>query len=234
MILNSKNNDFSLIIHLFNIPLFSLLSGILIFDSLLIIVFKLGIIDADFLNFFDLSKIPFLLLFLAAFCVINTLLSSLIIHLIRYLFNKIVNILSEKLQLKSNNDKNQVSANFLYSIALATENSFLIKYINNEKKVKHRIQKSFCVLYSLTIAILINIIITRNYNANSITLFIFSLCTNTDSIVIMLLSIIMITPIVIIIFYGLICSVIDDIQNIYFPYEKFIKLHNEYKSLLNN
>ena len=214
-----------------------LIYGILLFDSLEIMVYGKGILDTDFSGFLNLSAIPFFLLFLAAFGVVATSLSSLangiLYRLFVWLSSKFELFFRKlfKFELKQKINENSASISSLYEIALVTENAFLLEYINKEIKSINNARKNHRIAYSLSIAIIINWLATLLYNKKTIIDFIISLYKNDGLSFITACLTLLLIPVAVTILFGLKHSIVDDTK-IYFPDAKYSLLVEEKKSFL--
>ena len=154
---NTQKVDFSFSVilkYLSNIYfVFLLIFGIVLFDDLEIMVFRNGLLDTDFSEFASLSNIPFLLLFLAVFGIVNAGLSPLVNTFIFWFYN----ILPCTKNEKTENTNRRIS---LLKMALIAENSFMIKYLNSEYKMIDNMKKFSCAVYSLLFSIIFNLVIT--------------------------------------------------------------------------
>jgi hypothetical protein len=210
-----------------------LIYGIFLFDSLDIIFFRKGLIDTDFSVFFNLSAIPFFLLFLVSFGIIVTILSSLV-HL--YFF-KFCMFLSSKFgsyrfwsvlfNSKPNNTKNFMPISSLYEIALIKENTFLLEYIESEIKRIQNAKKYHRIIYSLLISLIFNFFVMIYYNNKTIIDFIICLYKDDLCIFIKICLTLLIIPVILTLFFGLKHSVEFDDNKIYFPDDKYNSLINK-------
>jgi hypothetical protein len=215
-----------------------LVFGLFLFDSLKIMFYGKGIFDTDFSVFFNLSAIPFLLLFLFVFGAIATGLSSLanlyVPKFINFLSNKIKPLLIRLFgnESKSNKSNNFYNVSSLLNIALTTENTFLLKYIDKELKIIRNTKRSLHVIYSLSIAVILNCFVTFLYDKKTILNFIISLYKNNGFSFINICLTLLLLPFILAIFSGLNQSFTFDDRVIDFPDEKFNLLNKEMKSLL--
>jgi hypothetical protein len=129
---------------------------------------------------------------------------------------------------KSN--KNPISIGSLYEIALITENTFLLEYIKNENKTIYNAKKSHRIIYSLSIAVILNWLVTLLYDKKTILDFIICLYKNSGGLFIKICLSLLLMPVFITIYYGLKHSIFfrDDI--IYFPDDKYSLLLEEMNS----
>ena len=211
-------------------PLLLVIYGILLFDSLKIIVHKNGLFETDFLKFFNTSIIPFIILYLVVFGIIATVISSYT----NILFFKIYVYTIYRFNKKNNkNNKNQKSISSLYKIALIMENNFLMDYIEKLIKEKKKIQQNYRIVYSLFISIIINLIITISNNEITVIKYIYDLYFSEIGVFTKILITLMLIPIILTIIYSIYYSITSDDTKIYFPDDKYNKLIEDIK-LLNN
>jgi len=210
--------------------------GILLFDSLEIMVYGKGIVDTDFSSFLNLSAIPFFLLFLVTFGVIAASLSSLayvgMFKLLISLPDKFESSVRSWLKFEPKTTKNSKIIGSLHDIALITENVFLLEYIEKEIKRIHNVKKNHFIIYSLLIAILLNFFVMILYDARTILGFIICLYKNNGLLFIKICLTLLLIPIILSIIIGILHSFIFDDNKIYFPDDKYNLLDKEMKLLL--
>jgi len=204
-----------------------LIFGVFLFDSLGIILYGKGILNIDFSDFFNLSNTPFFLLFLVSFGIITTSLSVLVNLLFSNIFNcvadKLESCINKMLGLKSKPkiNENSITVSFLYKIALTAKDAFLLEYVEKEIKNIHNMKKNYRVVYSLTIAVILNWLVTLLYDKKTIFDFIiFSYKNNGFSFINICLTL-LIAPVILTIISGLKHSVAFDDEKIYFPEVKY-------------
>ena len=208
------------------IPVLLLIYCLLLYDSLSIIIFQNGILGTNFSDFFELSKIPFLILYLVIFGLISTGLSS-------YTNIAFIKIYAYTLyKYKKEDNMNLKSISVLNRIALITENKFLLEYLNNAIKERNNIQKNYRIVYSLFISIIINTILTFSQNTNTIIRFIYYFFISDYQIFIKIAITLLILPIIFTILYCIKYSVTRDDTKIFYPDVKYRKLVEEMDSLL--
>jgi len=124
-----------------------LIFGIFLFDSLEIMFYGKGIFDTDFSTFFNLSAIPFFLLFFVTFAIIFISLSSLVnitvSKFFKWLYDKFEQFSDRLLGLESKQKiiEDSINVSILFNTALITKDKFLLKYIENETKNIHNIKR---------------------------------------------------------------------------------------------
>jgi hypothetical protein len=210
----SYGSLFGRLSNIYNVLLF--ISGILIFDALGIMVFREGILDIDFSNFFELSKIPFFLLFLAVFGLISSGVSPLAFFCVFQTANFFYKG-SEKAE-----DMHNIG--ILSKIALSTENKFLFKYLNREAGIINNQKKNSRIAYSSLLSIILDFAATLIYNGNTILKFIFRIYKNKDGNLMPILSTVLLMPVIAAITGGIIYSVSNAQFRIYFPKSGYDKL----------
>ena len=237
-----KNKQKETILSLFNTfeyllsscRVFLLFYGILLFDFLEIIVYKHGVLDTDFSTFFNMSKIPFLLLFLVVSGVIVSGLSYCANVGLYKLYVCVSSKIKEKIKSWPNLPENSIDIGSLREIALITENKFLMKYLDKETKQINVSKKNYYIIYSLLIALLFNFIITLISNNNTILKFVYDLYADNSSIFTKILLTLFLIPVILTIVNGLKNSLTKDETKIYYPDIKYKKLLEEKELLLRN
>jgi hypothetical protein len=209
-------------------PVFLLMYAIVLFDSLEIIVYKQGIIDTDFSHFFELSKIPFFLLFLVLFDIISAILSPCLELVV---FKSITYCtplkLKELFKTDQKKDPNFIKFDVLYGIALKTENIFLMKYLDKERKNINTREKNCHMMYSLLAAIIINLVATFAQEKDTIVTFISSLYLHNDCFPIKIFAWILLIPVVLFMASGIYFLLTEKHKEIYYPEDAYKKLLEE-------
>jgi len=206
-----------------------LIYGILLFDSLEIIVCGKGIVETDFSSILNLSAIPFFLLFLAAFGIIAGSLSSLA----NVAVFKLCVLLPFNFKPKPKIVENLINIGSLHEIALTTENAFLLEYIEKEMKRIHNARRNYRIIYSLSIAAIINWLVMLLYDKKTIVYFTICLYKSNGSFFIKICLTLLLIPVVFTILIGLKHSIIFYDDTIYFPEAKYRLLVEEIKSPLS-
>ena len=114
-------------------------------------------------------------------------------------------------------------------MALTTENSFLLEYINKEHKSRKTRQEYYRIVYAFIIALVLNLFTTSKYDNSTILVFVYDLLTGKYSCIEKVLTALLLATVSLALVSGIIQSVHDYEDKIFFPDEKYKKMLSENK-----
>jgi hypothetical protein len=192
-----------------------LIFGIVLFDDLGLVVFQRGLLDTDFSELVSLSNMPFLLLFLAVFGVVNAWVSPLVDAIVY----EVCNCLFFRAYKKS---KDKIRMDSLLEIALITENSFLLEYFNEKCKANSKMKRLSCAACSLLLSIVFNIILTFEHKGTVISYIpvVYGNCSMSVKIA----TTVLLVAVFLAMLAGINYTVSNDQSEVYFPDAKYNEL----------
>jgi len=207
--------------------LFVLIYATLLFDSLAIIIYGVGMLGIDFSEFLTLERALFVVAFLAILGITVSLLSRCLHRATQLIYG---NIPISSLEKKH---KDLIHIDLLRKASLVTENEFLMEYVEKEEKRKNTMFKSYMTMYAVLLGVILNVIITAIHNPNTITRFIFSLLVGREGSFIAVFIWILTLPVTIAVLAGILYSVLGHESRIYYPSDKYKILQEETSALLD-